>query len=908
MKNYINRPIFKPNRGVLMAKEDEISIDFSKIIKFFKGGKKGHKENEVVEHHAEKEELSLDIKSIVNFFIKKRTFFLVLIPILIAIFIRAYPASLPITDDWAERTVVDYYKNQIRQQLTNEYPNLPEKNLNTLVEKQYSTFYQSNKKQIEEQIKQTSESFKEQFKGPDGYVYMPDIDPYTYLRYAENYLKLGHVGDEVINGTQWDNHMIAPKGTSVGRDLHPIVLAHLYKILHFFNPKITVMQSSTYFPIIFSALAVIPVFFIAKMFAGNVGGFFAALMFSINGAFLGRTTWGHADTDAYNILFAVYFVWFVLLAIKSADFNKAIIYSSAAGLTIGLFSLFWPGWWYVFDFVFGMLVIYGAYLFFEQKTAIKDIFKNESIRKYLLISSAIVVASFLFISIFMSPVPFIRFLYEPISFTTIKQAAHETLWPNVYTTVAELNAASIDTIISSVGGKIFFYASLVGLILLFLYKSEGRRKYLPHAILIALWYIGIIYASTKGIRFTMMLVPPLSLALGAFIGILHDKTVKYMKKLEVSPKITGAIFIVLVLLMFLPYAKAVTASVKNDIPIINDAWYNSLNKIKLQSAQNAIVNSWWDFGHHFKYYADRAVTFDGASQNSPMAHWIGKVLLTSDEKEAIGILRMLDCGSNDAFEELNKINNDTHKTVEMLYDIVKLSKSEANSYLLSKGLNNEQINTILRLTHCEPPENYFITSDDMVSKAGVWAHFGSWDFLRAEIWKDVKNMNRDAGIAYLKKLGYSDTEAESIYFEVKSITSEQDANTWIAPWPSYASGLIQCSRYNETLICGGVKINLNTYDVDVSTQQSGVVKPYSLVYEKNNSLEEIKFENYKLSFSIVLINKDETYYVVISSPELAKSMFTRLFFMEGKTTNQFELFSKERQVTGGMIYVWKVKW
>jgi hypothetical protein len=36
-----------------------------------------------------------------------------------------------------------------------------------------------------------------------------------------------------------------------------------------------------------------------------------------------------------------------------------------------------------------------------------------------------------------------------------------------------------------------------------------------------------------------------------------------------------------------------------------------------------------------------------------MAHWIGKALLTDDEKLAVGILRMLDCGENTAFDKLN---------------------------------------------------------------------------------------------------------------------------------------------------------------------------------------------------------------------------------------------------------------
>ena len=82
---------------------------------------------------------------------------------------------------------------------------------------------------------------------------------------------------------------------------------------------------------------------------------------------------------------------------------------------------------------------------------------------------------------------------------------------------------------------------------------------------------------------------------------------------------------------------------------MTDGWYNSLTKIKEESQEDAIINSWWDFGHQFITVSKRGATFDGGSQNRPMAHWIGNALLTSDEKTTVGILRMLDCDSNGAF-------------------------------------------------------------------------------------------------------------------------------------------------------------------------------------------------------------------------------------------------------------------
>jgi dolichyl-diphosphooligosaccharide--protein glycosyltransferase len=859
------------------------------------------------------EEITLDIAKLKEIKGKMGPFFkthgiilLVLIPIILSAWIRLIPSGLPATDDWAKATVDNFYKNSIRDQVRQQYPNLPEQNINGLVEQNYAQYVKQNKAQIEQQTKQVSQQYKDHFQDENGYTYMPDIDPYHYLRYSRNLLEKGQLGDEVRNGEQWDNHFLAPKGNIIGPQPHSIVLATLHRILKVFGSK-TLTNSATYFPVIFIALAVIPVFFIGRMLAGNIGGLFAGIVFAVNGALLGRTTWGHADTDPYNVLFPLYFIWLFFLALNSQNTKKALTYASLSGLTLGIFSIFWGGWWYAFDFVLGTIVLYAVYQFIaEHKLSIKSIKESREIKRYLITVLTIIISSAIFVSIFTSPKNFVTSSLGPISFVSIKEASHANLWPNVYTTVAELNEASFDSIISSVGGRLFFYLSLLGILFLLLKKTDNKRDYVPYAILIILWYIGIIYASTKGIRFTMMLVPPLALAIGAAIGIIYKKAVQYMQKMEISPKITGTVVIILFILIFMPYIKGASASVKSEIPIINDAWFNSLNKIKQESAPNAIINSWWDFGHHFKFFADRAVTFDGASQNTPMAHWIGKVLLTNNEKEAIGILRMLDCGSNDAFETLNKEVNDSPTSVKLLYDIIVMDKFQAQSHLSSQGINKETASKVTELTHCTPPENYFITSEDMVSKSAVWAHFGSWDFNKADIWINTRNLPREEAIEQIqKRLNVNEEEAKKVYFQVKGITNDRDANAWIAPWPGY-SGVNDCQKQDMTLACGGFLIDLETKEAQVSTDK-GWQTPYSITYEENGEFFEKKFEN-GLLISILLLKSGDSYRIVQASPEIAGSMFTRLFFYDGIGTKQFLKFSDETSLGGQRIIVWKVRW
>ena len=550
---------------------------------------------------------------------------------------------------------------------------------------------------------------------------------------------------------------------------------------------------------------------------------------------------------------------------------------------------------------------------------------------------------------------------QPIGFSKIKVVGTYSVWPNVFTTVAEQNPASLGHIVNSNGGKFLFFLSLIGilftltqkkikrvwflifsaawyLVTLFLtdnlimflilisfpiiirlgiaIKNNEKGIDIKYAVLLIIWFAATIYASTKGIRFTLLLVPAFGVAFGICLGIIYRYASGFFAKgIHINENIAKIIIIFILCLLIIGPYKSAKATVKNEIPSMNDAWWNSLEKIKLESEPNAIINSWWDFGHWFKMIADRQVTFDGTSQGTPQAHWIGNTLLTNDEDTAIGILRMLDCsgyeGGTYAFDEIDKTINDVVKSVGILYEVVVLDKKEAKKALEKYNLPNTD--KILQYTHCEPPENYFITSEDMIGKSGVWSHFGSWDFNKALMYytlrkKEYKD-NKEKGISFLiERFNLTENKAENIYYEIQSLSTNREVNDWIAPWPGYASGLTGCSKKNNEVECGnGIKVDLDDYNAEFPTQE-GVKHPNSIVYATKEGIEKREFKNNTVGVSTALIPSGDSFKSILMSPELADSMFTRLFFIEGHGLKHFKKFSDERSVFGGRVIVWKVDW
>jgi hypothetical protein len=348
---------------------------------------------------------------------------------------------------------------------------------------------------------------------------------------------------------------------------------------------------------------------------------------------------------------------------------------------------------------------------------------------------------------------------------------------------------------------------------------------------------------------------------------------------------------------------------------MNDAWYESLTKIKNDSGDNAIITSWWDYGHWFTAIAERKVTFDGGDQGERI-HWVGKILLTNNEKEAIGILRMLNCGQEQAPHVLEKyLNGDTVKAIKILDEIDTMNKAEARTYLLEQNLPLEAVQEVLNVTHCKDVfPQYFITSADMVTKAPVWGRFGSWNFEKAFIYKKIKNSDKEKAVRYLtQQFNFTREEAENVYFDVQAT----ELKHWVSEEPFYISPQKKCNKKGDKLTCkakvpNGIitfMVDLTTMDATVETTDGNVVHPSSFVYTTKEAIEEKKYEGSVLPLSFILMTDGKgTYKFIMADPLLGTSTFTKLMFFRGHGMNCFDLFDIRTSVFSGDIIVWKVDW
>ncbi|MCF7860991.1 hypothetical protein K9M79_02005 [Candidatus Woesearchaeota archaeon] len=911
--------------------DEEISFDF--ITNLFKGKKdKVKKHNKHQAHHGEdmheeQDEEAIDVDGLKKALVKYSPYLLILIPIFLSVFLRIQPAYLSVTDDWAENTVYSSIQNNIRSQIDAQYQLMPEAQKNKLVEQEFQKLLDNPeyKTQFDQMIMGYSAGFKQQIQDDSGQTYLLAIDPYFWWKHTKNIIENGHPGEILKDGKPWDTHMFAPKGREVPPDMgHAYFMAYLYQFMKNFYPDLPLKNLIFYVPVLIGTLCVIPAFFIGRKVSGNLGGFVAAIIVAAHPSFIGRTAAGFADTDAYNVFFPLLISWLFILMLDAKTNKKTAVMAALAGVTTGLYAWVWSGWWYIFDFLMIVAAVYIiSYVLINHRDKISQparLFKIKEVREFTIAMGMFLLATGIFVTYFASFNGFVNAFANPWEFTQIHHVGTKSVWPNVFTTVAEQNEASIEQVIESIGGggiiaKVMILLATLGTI--FSITKFKDKSSLKVGVLLVVWFIGTIFASTKGVRFILLLVPAYSLAIGVFFGILYTKSSKIMKgSLDLDPMIIkGSVVLIALLTLYLPVSSGYNAAV-HEIPSMNDAWYEALHEIDTNASQNAIINSWWDFGHWFKRIGNRPVTFDGTSQNTPQAHWIGLSLLTDNENLSAGILRMLDCGANDAFEVLDNSTNKSYFSVDLLYEVVQLNKEEART-VLEKYIDSENASNVLELTHCNPPEDYFITSQDMIGKSGVWGHFGAWDFKRATIFNKVRSMDQNIAIDYISnEFGYSQDAAMQLYYEVRSLDTERGANDWIASWPSYISGTAGCQNNGGQLICQNtiqgqpivIFVNTTTWEPKIPSTQ-GEMKPSKFSYVDNEGIfHSVEYSESQYPIGVSIVPSGDGYFNLIMDPRIVGSMFNRLFYYEGEGLKHFNRFNDKKSFTGDRIITWKVDW
>ncbi len=840
------------------------------------------------------------------------------------------------------------------------------------------------------------------YRGADAreHVYLGDYDSYFWLRQARNYLRRGTVCDAVVGGECRDHHADAPVGRRMpyDRSLHVAAIVGLHRLVTAFAPAYPLDATAFWVPVLLGALAVAPAFAIGARLAGPMGGLLAAITIGLDPVVLGRTL--GSDNDIWNVTLPLLAVWAALWGAAQARRSRQAVGAALAGIVVGLHAAVWSGWVFTLAvLLMGMLLQLVLVLLrsvagrrrggtVPRARVVRTVVALAVFAATSGIAVAVVGAGSAWTSL---PARLAHLVVPPPEVAGGPSTGDLTIWPPTLETVGELLQPGLDGVGGAVGGNVYFFVGWLGLLALVLPRrrwgwyhfallTAGNLLYyqllvggthdpgtlvilmmLPLALalvvagvtgrslggrgaaavpMVIVWLLAALFQALQGLRFLLLLAPPLGIACGVAVGRLYEWLAAAAARRAGSH--AGAVRVglfVLVIAVLVPSLQERVAVARGYRPQMHDAWWDTLTALRDTTPGDAIVDTWWDYGHWVTYVADRRVPADGASLLTHVPYWVGRVLLAPSPTAALGLLRMLNCGSDTtplpegrlgAYGKLVAIGWTEPRAQAAVGTVAGLDRAAALAYLTGQGLTPAAADDVLSSTHCMPPPAYLVLSSDLAREARQgWAYLASWDSHRAYALDVAARLPRETGVPDLvRRLGVTDAEAGSLYARAASLRSVVEARKFVAPAVGPLLGWLPCvdASHEGAWVCtvdqvlGGVVIEAFRFVPDAPEQsrllarstdphdgsQAERVIPAAVVVADQHGIHDAAPSAANDPAVGVLVDVPGRR-VLIGVPALLRSTFVSLMYLDGRYTDRFEKVDERSGAHGERVVTWRIR-
>ena len=164
------------------------------------------------------------------------------------------------------------------------------------------------------------DDIKADYIDSSGLPYFSEMDSYYNLRLTQDYVDHGYVGDEMVNGSEWDMHRYAPDGNEIVYELGIVKLtAFLHDIANQFFGDMSVKEVAFWTGAIISTFAVLPAFIFARRLTNDYGAIVATLIIVLAPNYFAHTFPGFFDTDMFYYIFSLFFIFFFVESIRAKN-------------------------------------------------------------------------------------------------------------------------------------------------------------------------------------------------------------------------------------------------------------------------------------------------------------------------------------------------------------------------------------------------------------------------------------------------------------------------------------------------------------------------------------------------------------------------------------------------------------
>jgi dolichyl-diphosphooligosaccharide--protein glycosyltransferase len=471
------------------------------------------------------------------------------------------------------------------------------------------------------------------------------------------------------------------------------------------------------------------------------------------------------------------------------------------------------------------------------------------------------------------------FLKGPLEHFALRQGlASGNFWPNLINSIAELERPSLKVALDYLGGAFVFWPGILAcLAVFFLSLSRGvlsnlrERDFIAAALLA--WLIAGTFLCYFGRRFILFLAVPIALSLCAGLEMLYNSMVANQQRLyflrKLNPKFyrafLGCFFLAAA---FIPLHNA--SSFSYDLPI-NRTWVAMLTYIRDNTPRQSIINTNWSEGEYIMAIAKRGTIMDAHwKYGSVVPYWFCRALLSDSEEEAYGIIRMINSGGGLAITELSEaLNYDRPAALELLRKLILLTKEQGQALLTPLIHDRVRLNKILGHIYDVEHPVYLLVHYSMPGYMEWMSKAANW------------NLNGPAAASYRFYTDYSQKK-------------------FLGPG-------------STVLFNNGIEANISNLTAIYRGRLGASSGPWlvagNFIFADREGIKENGNPEGDANYSVLLRQLDAmTYKATLLSSPLARSLFFKLYFLEGLGLKHFKLAHHEsRQGNSDDIYLYKVE-
>ena len=515
------------------------------------------------------------------------------------------------------------------------------------------------------------------------------------------------------------------------------------------------------FPVIFGSLTVIVIFGLVRIIGGTTAGLFAALFFSISIPIIIRGQIGWFKSEPLGLFFSILAIYLFLSGIKSKNSKIIIPKLIAAGIFITFGLSAWGGDQFfiiplsiffltlpflrkdhkfliwsiplftisaivtslVFErlgtnFLIGLgglsLIITTTFLIFciliQSKSSEKNKIRNGLIFLFLII---IIGSSFLILGTDSQviPLPTHRYLNALNPFLTTTDPLTDSVSEHATTTLPQ----------SFLFHSVLMVFAGLGI---WLILRQSKSNFIKNDMISFSLIIGLtgVYVSSTFVRLEVFASISVIILSSLGLSILLKKIISNQIEIR-KPKqlvMRSSILIFMIIVLTIPLIFPVTGNVLaiTHIPptIMNGGstfqisttdWLDTMEWIKNNTSEEAVIGSWWDYGYWIQTKADRASLADNSTVNAQIIKKIAQMFSSSPD-HGWQILRDLESDYFVIFVTGTRLAVDYEEEPIFLlqgggdeskkYWFLKIAEEPTSKYLHSDGLSGTDYfwkNTIL---------------------------------------------------------------------------------------------------------------------------------------------------------------------------------------------------------------------